>query len=299
MFRHNARRKIGTGRAFIALLGCTLLAQTASQSPNRAAHFNPPKRYYLALGDSISYGYQDFKAQANAPPSAFNTGYVDVFSAQLRELQPRITTVNYGCPGESTESFVHGGCLWTALGRQLHDGYSGSQLDAAVAFLRAHRGQVSPVTLTIGSNDVRTVLDSCTFNQQVDLICVQGAAPAFIAELVRRISNIIGQLRSAAPDAEMIVTGAWNPFVAALGFADSLFQGFNASLARAAAANGARFADPFPIFNPQGDPAAEIAALCTLTLLCTNGDSHPSDAGYRALAAVVFDASEYSRLRSR
>jgi hypothetical protein len=70
----------------------------------------------------------------------------------------------------------------------------------------------------------------------------------------------------------------------------------NASIADVAATNRARFADPFPIFNPQGDPAAELQAICTLTLLCTQNDSHPSDAGYRALADVVFDASQYIRL---
>jgi hypothetical protein len=66
---------------------------------------------------------------------------------------------------------------------------------------------------------------------------------------------------------------------------------------QAAAANRARFADPLPIFNPQGDLKAEIQAICTLTLLCSDGDSHPSDGGYQALAGLVFDASQYIRLQ--
>jgi hypothetical protein len=67
-------------------------------------------------------------------------------------------------------------------------------------------------------------------------------------------------------------------------------------MASAAADQRARYADVFPIFNPQGDPADETAAICTLTLLCTEGDGHPSDAGYRALADAVFDVSGYARL---
>jgi hypothetical protein len=59
-------------------------------------------------------------------------------------------------------------------------------------------------------------------------------------------------------------------------------------MAETAAANRARFADPFLLFNPQGDLAAEVQALCRLSLLCTQNDSHPS-AGYQALADVVFD----------
>ena len=57
----------------------------------------------------------------------------------------------------------------------------------------------------------------------------------------------------------------------------------------------ARFADPFPVFNPQGDLAHEIQTMCALTLLCTENDSHPSDIGYQALAQLVFDASGNAR----
>jgi lysophospholipase L1-like esterase len=268
-----------------------MLAQSQSLPPV----FNPPKSYYLALGDSITYGYQAVKARAGLPPSAFNTGYVDVFGARLREIQPGITTVNYGCPGESTETFVSGPCIWTAGGRQLHDAFSGSQLQAALSFLRAHPGQVSPITLSLYGNDLPKLLGACTFNGQTDLTCIQTRAPTFITELGQRISGILDQLRLAAPNAEIIVLGAWDPYLDILEFADPLYQALNASLSYVAAANRARFANPFPLFNPQGDAAAEIAALCTLTLLCTQGDSHPSDAGYRALAGLIFDGSQYSR----
>ena len=86
---------------------------------------------------------------------------------------------------------------------------------------------MSPVTLTLGSNDFAKLLGPCTFNGQVDLICVRDAAPRFIAGLVTKISSIVEQLRSAAPDTEIIVTGAWNTFLGALAFADPLFQAFN------------------------------------------------------------------------
>ena len=74
------------------------------------------------------------------------------------------------------------------------------------------------------------------------------------------------------------------PFLSALPFADPLFQSFDAAIAEVATHHRARFADPFPKFYPQGDPNAEISAICTLTLLCTRNESHPSDAGYRTLA---------------
>jgi hypothetical protein len=43
---------------------------------------------------------------------------------------------------------INGGCFFTSsdgFGLPIHVNYSGPQLDAAVAFLRSHRGKVSPI----------------------------------------------------------------------------------------------------------------------------------------------------------
>ncbi|HEY7333675.1 MAG TPA: SGNH/GDSL hydrolase family protein, partial [Bryobacteraceae bacterium] len=297
MFTLESCRPVGTRRicAVAVLLFVLVTMPVRGQHPPPV--FDPPIRFYLALGDSIAYGFQEFKFEANLPPPAYNTGYVDVFAARLRQIRPELAVVNYSCPGESTDSFVNGGCIWTETGHPLHDAYLGTQLQAALAFLRHHPGQVSPITLTLFGNDMPLLLNPCTaVNGQIDLNCVQAAAPGFIAGLTERISNILRQLRSAAPNAEIIVMGGWDEFLDALAFADPLYQGFNAALADAAADNRARFANPFPIFNPQGNAAKEVQTICTLTLLCIQNDVHPSDAGYRALADLVFDVSDYARL---
>src|SRR4029079_15274968 len=148
-----------------------------------------------------------------------------------------------------------------------------------VSFLRAHPGQVSPITLTLWGNDIREFADSCP-----DLACIVHGAPAVIASIVNNLALVLGRLRAAAPDAEIIVTGSWDSNLDALEFADPLFQFLNASMESMSALQRVRFADPFPVFNPQGNLALEIQAHCTMTLLCTQQDSHPSDAGYRALA---------------
>jgi lysophospholipase L1-like esterase len=267
-----------------------VIAAPASPSPG-PPRFDPPKAYYLALGDSITYGFQASKLAAGLPPSAFDTGYVDVFAARIRALRPGLTVVNYGCPGESTASFISGPCLANTIGLPLHDPFGGSQLAAAVAFLHAHPGSVSPITLTLWANDVRELVQECAG----DLACVQLRAPTEIARLASNLRAILAELRAAAPSAEIVVTGVWDTFLGLFALADPMFEALNAAIAGVTADADARFADPFPIFNPRGDAAAETAAICTLTLLCTDGDSHPSDAGYRALAAVVFDASGYAR----
>jgi lysophospholipase L1-like esterase len=271
------------------LLGLVLLTALAASAASGPV-YQAPQRYYLALGDSIAYGIQPAKVSARLPPSGFHTGYVDVFAARLRALAPKIRVVNYGCPGESTKTFVNGGCPWLAGGKPLHDAFSGVQLDAAVAFLRTHRGQVSPITLTLWANDVTKLSDACKGNTA----CIRARAPAALAQFTSRLTSIVGRLRDAAPKAEIILTGAWNDDVAELTQTDPLIRSVDTTIARVAAAGRARFAKTFPVFNPAGNPAREKARICALTFICSEGDGHPTDAGYRAIAAAVLATSSYT-----
>jgi hypothetical protein len=50
-----------------------------------------------------------------------------------------------------------------------------------------------------------------------------------------------------------------------------------------------------PLFNPDSGPA-RMTAICELTLLCSQGDTHPSDSGYRAMAERIFEATGYTLL---
>jgi len=189
-------RVIARALSQIAVFTAAIVILSATPA---AAQADPPRQFYLALGDSIAYGYQASKHRAGLPPSAFNTGYVDVFAEHLRQIQPAIAVVNYSCPGETTKSFIKGPCLWSTFGEQLHDPFLGSQLDAAVEFLSAHPGAVSPITLTLWGNDLREFTDSCK-----NLACVQNRAPAFIALFSERLAKILRRLRDEAPDAEIV-----------------------------------------------------------------------------------------------
>jgi lysophospholipase L1-like esterase len=265
----------------------TVVAETASQ-----AAVDSPRRYYLALGDSLAYGIQPDKVDQGLPPSGFDTGYVDVFAARLRTLAPKIRVVNYGCPGESTVTFVNGGCPWLAGGRALHDAFRGSQVNAALTFLNAHRGQVSPVTLTLGANDESSAFASCHLN----IACIRARAATAIAQYASRLRSILHRLRAAAPTADLIVTGLWDsndPSHLRLG--DPLVKAANSAIAGVVRGAKGRFADVFPTFNPQGSLAREKARVCALTFICSRGDGHPTDAGYRAIANIVWAASGYGR----
>ena len=234
-----------------------------------------PQSYYLALGDSIAYGIQPDKGGQ----LIFDTGYVDPFAARLRKLSPTIKVVNYGCPGESTVTFVRGGCPGLREGPKLHDSFRGTQLKAALSFLRAHAGQVSPITLTLWGNDL------------APLSARGKGAPKAIASFASRFHSILEQLRSAAPTATVIVTGAWNPEVNQVKKTEPLYRSLDAAIARTAAASRARVAKIYPVYNPPGN----ITRVCKLTYVCTKGDPHPNDAGYRAMADAFFKASGYPR----
>jgi lysophospholipase L1-like esterase len=285
-------RRILLGATLVALsLVLAVLAGCGGSDNNRTvgaasdtsaqAVYRSPQSYYLALGDSIAYGFQPDKAKAGARPSDFQTGYVDLFAARLRKLSPKIQLVNYGCPGESSVTFTRGGCPALADGIKLHDPFRGSQLKAALSLVRAHRGQVSPITLTLWGNDLLPLSEKGK------------GAPRAIASFASRLNSILKRLRVAAPAAEIIVTGAWNPEADRLKQAQPLYRSLDAAIARAAAASRVRVANTFAAFNPPGSFRTQRVRLCTLTFFCSKGDPHPTDAGYRAMADAFMAASGY------
>jgi lysophospholipase L1-like esterase len=256
-----------------AALLCSLIATPTALATPPSKH-NPPKSIYLALGDSSAFGFQLAKFLENLPaedPAAFNTGYVDHFARDLRAIKPRIQTINLSCPDETTDSLLGLEPCSYHPPFPLHTDYSDSQIDAALGVLRAHRGQVSPITINIGGAD----LDR---GRSLD-------------HIQANLSRILARLRRTARYTEIIVLGYYNPFVVTVPGSDALARQFNAHLAQAAAEHRAEFVDPLPVFNP---PVDEIATICRLTLMCTPlQDTHASDAGYRTLADLVLAASGY------
>jgi lysophospholipase L1-like esterase len=197
--------------------------------------------------------------------------------------------VKYGCPGESTATYLGGSCPRTATGGPLHDAYTGTPRDAALAFLRSHRGKVDVVTLSLWGNDANAFLASCNG----DVRCIVDGAPAAIATTTANLSTILSEIHRAAPDVAVVLLGAADTRMGPVTeVSRPLIGALNAAMADAAAANRARFADLFGTFNPDGDQGA---ALCVLTLLCSDRDGHPSDAGYRAIAGLVEAALEQKR----
>lgn len=66
--------------------------------------------------------------------------------------------------------------------------------------------------------------------------------------------------------------GVWNNDITHTRQSDPLYRAFDLTIGRVAASAGARFADPFPLFNPQGSLAREKARICAYTFICSRGD---------------------------
>jgi len=180
-----------SGRRSQRLLGCTialvaLLAMMLAPSIAGAAKAKAPNKTIIGLGDSLAFGYSQQLFNENEAsfenPAAFEHGYVSDYLADILKAHPRTQLVNYGCPGETTESLIgdnpafiaelnakaagkvaepitgEAACAYhTVDGLPLHNEYGAgkSQLEAALAKIAEEKGKapVKVITLDIGAND--------------------------------------------------------------------------------------------------------------------------------------------------
>ena len=297
------RSHLRLGRRRLALLGVLSVVLAAAalvagpagarglEGPSRPGFRPPVATSYLALGDSLAFGYSQAKFNEHSTPTEnpadFETGYVNDFADVLKVFNPGLQIVNDGCPGETTESFIKGPCAYSAgvpapppLRRRALDS---SQLSDALAYLEAHPGSVNPITIDIGANDALGLIEATC---KLEAACIAAGAPAVFAKIGANLGLILGELRAAAPHAQIIVLGLYNPFGETITGGNALTADLNEVEAKVAAGVGARFADPLPFFNPPG--ALEAPTICLLTNMCTPlVDIHPTDLGYKVLGGLV------------
>jgi lysophospholipase L1-like esterase len=292
--------------AFLAIAGTLALAPAAG-----AVKVGDT---YLALGDSLAYGFHaaQFKEEfPNVNPETFEEGYVDNFARLVKLFNPNVTLINDGCPGEGTNTMMHGGGEIPGVERFcggedappfpyrfLHHRYSTkTQLEDALAILHENPN-VSPITLDIGANDLLHFLAAeCGFPAANN--CGEGKFATEFAHIATNVAIILGQLRAAAPNAQIVLIGLYNPFP---GFpsegGDKLTAGLDKALETVARlVPGTSFANPEPLFNPSivlGTPeSSDLPTICAFTAMCPGGkfspagDIHPTKLGYQVLAGVV------------
>lgn len=218
-------------------------------------------------------------------PSAF-TGYTALVASALAVGDPGLAVTNLSCPGETTTSYLHGGCPFTTRDHlALHTGYPGPQAAAADAYLQPRRGERGLVTVSLGSNDLIGLLSRC---QGFSAGCLLAQLTPALTTLRTNLTTALLELRRADPAAELVVLAPYNPFAVTVAASDALALALDNAISAAAAPAGARVADVYPTFNGGGG----AGRICQLTAYCTPlHDIHPTAAGYRVIARALLAAA--------
>jgi lysophospholipase L1-like esterase len=271
-------------RLLIALLvGVGLVGVAGPASASSASH---PRGTYLALGDSVPFGYRGGQSPATYARAGHFVGYPEFVADGLH-----LRLLNASCPGETTASFMDvtaqsNGCensVGSDIGYRdqypLHVKYTGSQLGYALHVLR-EVPRVRLVTLMLGTNDAfvcqRTTADMC-----------QSELPSVVAKVQQNVSTILSTLRSEGHYSGPIVVVDYY----ALNYRDPVqlagLQLLNGALMAAATPNHAVVADGFGAFRARALAAGGSSIAAGLVL---PNDVHPTRLGQRLLARVVEQA---------
>ena len=284
-------------RAAVVVLGLAVggAAGLMSAFPASAAPVSGPASNgtYLALGDSVAFGYVPPQAVPAPNYRSANSfvGYPEDVAKALR-----LGVWNASCPGETTASMLvagapSNGCENSPDGSPgyrtlfpLHVQYRGTQMQYALKYLAVHR-HTQLVTINIGANDVflcqETTTDGCTSTAEL-----QG----LLNEIQTNLTAIYTQLRDVAHYHGLLVALTYY----SLSYAPGQVAGtelFNSVIASVTEKFGGKVADGFTAF--EGPSLAAGGSPCAAGLLIKLPDGtcniHPSPAGHLLLAQAIED----------
>jgi len=286
MRRFSGLRFAAVGTVVAGLLAVGSAVPVAAVS---ASNSNPNN--YLALGDSVTFGYDPLLVQPGVSPTVF-VGYPQLASDLFR---PRLKVFNAACPGETSTSLISGtrpdnGCQnFRQFVGALHVSYSGSQLGYAESYVAANP-RTKFVSLMVGANDLFRLQGSCQGKPDVSA-CVVAGLPVLLNTLSGNLTTIYSGLRAAGFTGDFVAVTYYS-----LDYADPATTGaigaVDQVLATVTQAFGGKVADGFGAFaaataTTGGD---SCAAGLLIRLSATSCDVHPSPAGAALLASALHTA---------
>jgi len=276
---------IGDARAWIASAALAAFALVVASTTSAVADSD---RDYLALGDSVAFGYNPLFDFRN--PNNF-IGYPSPAAAALDDR-----LANASCPGETSSHFISltgidRGCGPFRAVFPLHKSYASSQLDFADAYLAAHP-ETRVVSLDIGANDLFLLEDAC--GGAANTQCILTGLPALLALVSSNLDTIYGHIRNQDGYRHKLVALTYY----SLNYADRtttyVTSQLNAVVAARTQAWGGVVADGFVAFANasalySGDTCAAGLRIVTKAspLTC---DIHPTRHGRRILARAILEA---------
>jgi lysophospholipase L1-like esterase len=249
---------------------------------------------YLALGDSVAFGYVPPQAVPAPNYQSANSfvGYPEDVGRALR-----LGVWNASCPGETTASMLvagvqSNGCEnspGSPIGYRtqfpLHVQYQGTQMEYALKYLAVHR-HTQLVTIDIGANDAflcqETTADKCTSPAEL-----QGV----LQEIRANLTAIYTQIRDVAHYQGLLVALTYYSLSYSSPAAEQGTLLLNSVITSVTGAFGGKVADGFAAF--EGPSAAFGGDPCAAGLLIKLPDGtcniHPSPAGHLLLAQAIED----------
>ena len=218
--------------------------------------------WYLAVGDSIAFGYTVDGAR---------TGVNSSFALQLQGLLANKgkpwKLYDTGCPGETTASYFTG-CKDKRFVPFLANQ---SQHDAALAAIHAHVKDLKLILIDLGSNDLlRAKADNKTPLQ------------AF-AGLQTNLNKIIPELQQAAPGVTIVMANYYDPLENSDPSTVGQLSLVNGALAQLAADDHLVLADFFAAINTPTAPDPDLGKYVDLAHL----DIHPTALGHTRFAQAA------------
>jgi hypothetical protein len=261
-----------------------------------------PNTTYLALGDSVAFGYNPVSAANHPKEIKFFTGYPEIIKSTVNPA-----SANASCEGETSGSFLDvnaadNGChAWRAAGNAMHVEYSSNaQSQMAFALNYTRKGGITKVSVGIGANDLLLLQTSCAIqnggstSSAAFFGCVQNGLPATIGGAVNNVVGIVSQLRGSGYRGQIVLVTYYTPLYNP---ADPNFQAIYAldrELVRAAQGMSAQglavdVAQGFSAFGAIAQAKGGDACAAGLLYKLADGtcDKHPSAFGQGVLAGAV------------
>jgi hypothetical protein len=207
--------------ALVLLSGCAVQSSPSSdEAPATKVEELKAGKPYLALGDSVAFGYNAVDAVKDPTNLRAFVGYPEL-TTWAGFLSPRPVS-NASCEGETSGSFIDvtapdNGChAWRAAGDAMHVTYasaSESQLTFALKFLATHP-DTATVSIGIGANDLLVIRNACaaSFNPATDpnyvsdvTNCELSQVPAAIGKAAQNIGTIAGAIRASGYKGQLVL----------------------------------------------------------------------------------------------
>jgi lysophospholipase L1-like esterase len=251
-----------------------------------------PGRQYLALGDSVSFGFITQAGFEYVNPDNF-IGFPTYVGQAIK-----LNSSNAACPGETTASFLSStapddGCRAYRAVVPLHVSYTSTQLEFAVFFLKSHP-ETRLVTVGLGADDLLLLRNGCLGVPA----CIAAGLQQVLAEVAANLQEILSDLRATGFKGIIVVVNYYS-----VDYSDPIETGFTAALNQALAASSAQtgtvVADVFTAFQAAAGPAG--GHTCNAGLLNASPqnqftcDIHPSQSGQALIARTVAQAYAAAR----